>query len=200
MTTTIFLHDAATLRVSFPYSAAAVEAVKGVGGATWDAASKTWRVPLTKLDALLRVFGDDCAVAPEVFLAASSKLPAENFAETCAAAGVSLRIEGGRVVGSGGCWTPLLQAEIDRRAVPLLRLLEGGWKPPVSAPLPVAPEPVTLDRITRMDHVVAGGERNAQAQAQRQEGYRAAALRKRMQGASHAATTQAGLFEEEVRG
>ena len=27
-----------------------------------------------------------------------------------------------------------------------------------------------------------------------------AALRKRMQGASHAATTQAGLFEEEVRG
>ena len=40
----------------------------------------------------------------------------------------------------------------------------------------------------------------APAQAQRQEGYRAAALRKRMQGASHAATTQAGLFEEEVRG
>lgn len=47
-----------------------------------------------------------------------------------------------------------------------------------------------------MDHIMAAGERNAQAQAQRQEGYRAAALRKRMQGASHGATEQAGLFEE----
>ena len=94
----------------------------------------------------------------------------------------------------------LLQAEIDRRAAQLRRLLGAGWKPPVSAPLPVAPEPPALDRITRMDHIMAAGERNAQAQAQRQEGYRAAALRNRIQGASHAATEQAGLFEEEVRG
>ena len=193
MTTTIFLHDAATLRVSFPYSAAAVEAVKGVGGATWAAASKTWRVPLAKLDALLRVFGDDCAVAPEVFMAASPKLPAENFAETCAAAGVSLRIEGPRIVGSGGCWTPLLQAEIDKRADPLRRLLTGGWMPPVSAPLPAAAaEPVSLDRITRMDHVMAAGERNARAKAEREEGYRAEALRRRFGGKA----ASADLFTE----
>ena len=192
MTTTIFLHDAGTLRISFPWSQSAVDAIKGVGGATWDAASKTWRVPLAKLDALLRVFGDDCAVAPEVFMAASPKLPAENFAETCAAAGVSLRIEGPRIVGSGGCWTPLLQAEIDKRADSLRRLLAGGWTPPVSAPLPAAVEPAALDRITRMDHVMAAGERNAQAAAARQEGYRAEALRRRLQ----AKPAQAELFAE----
>ena len=124
MTTTIFLHDAATLRVSFPYSAERVAAIKSVGGAHFDASSKTWRVPLAKLDALLAALGDDCAVAPEVFLAASPKLPVENFAETCVAAGVTLRVEGERVLGSGGCWTPLLQAEIDKRADPLRRLLE----------------------------------------------------------------------------
>ena len=169
MTTTIFLHDPATLRVSFPYSVAAVDAVKGVGGATWDTASKTWRVPLAKLDALLRVFGDDCAVAPEVFMAASPKLPAQNFAETCAAGGVSLRVEGERVLGSGGCWTPLLQTEIDRRAVQLRRLIESGWQAPQSAPAPAAPQPATLDKITHMDYVLAAGERNAAANEARKE-------------------------------
>ena len=174
MTTTIFLHDAHTLRVSFPWSQAAVDAIKSIGGATFDKDSKTWRAPVAKLDAILRIFGDDAAVAPEVAMSAAPKLPVEHFAETCAAAGVSLRIEGARVVGSGGCWTPVLQAEIDKRAPQLRRLIESGWQPPQSAPAPVAPQPATLDKITHLDYVLAEGERNAianearkQAQAER---------------------------------
>lgn len=161
MSTTIFLHDAHTLRINFPYDPAAVDAIKQVGGATWDRAAKVWLAPVAKLDALLRIFGDDCAVAPEVYMAASPKLPVEHFAETCAQAGVSLRVEGKRVIGSGGCWTPILQAEIDKRAPAIRRLLESGWQAPMSVPPPVAPVPASLDRITRMDHVLAAGERNA---------------------------------------
>jgi len=37
-------------------------------------------------------------------------------------------LEEARVVGSGGCWTPLLQAEIDRRAAQLRRLIEQKGK------------------------------------------------------------------------
>ena len=162
MTTTIFLHDAHTLRVSFPWSQAAVDAIKSIGGATFDKHSRTWRAPVAKLDAILRIFGDDAAVAPEVAMSAAPKLPVQNFAETCAAAGVTLRIEGERVTGSGGCWTPVLQAEIDKRAVQLRRLIESGWQPPQPAAAPApAPQPATLDRITHMDRVLAEGERNA---------------------------------------
>lgn len=114
--TTIFLYDARTLRVSFPYSVEAVAAIKQVSGARWNAAAKVWLVPLARLDVLLAVLGDDDAAAPEVFMAASPRLPIENFADTLAQGGVALRIEGERVQGSGGCWTPLLQAEIDKRA------------------------------------------------------------------------------------
>ncbi len=161
MSTTIFLHDAHTLRINFPYDPAAVDAIKTVAGATWDKVAKVWYVPVSKLDGVLRIFGDDAAVAPEVFMAAAPKLLVEHFAETCAAAGVALRVEGERVIGSGGCWTLVLQAEIDKRAAPLRRLLESGWQAPMSVPPPVAPVPASLDRITRMDHVLAKGETNA---------------------------------------
>jgi hypothetical protein len=191
MTTTIFLADAATLRISTPYSAESVAAIKTVGGATWDKAARVWLVPAAALDKVLRIFGDDCAVAPEVFMAASPTLPIEHFAETCAQAGVSLHIDGARVVGSGGCWTPILQAEINARAVQLRRLLQSGWQPKCPAPAPLAPEPASYDRITHMDRVLAAGERNARANVQRAEGYRADALRRRYQGKAE----QARLFE-----
>ena len=126
MTTTIFLHDEGTLRISFPYSQTAVDAMKTVEGATFGKASRTWRTPLAKLDAVLRVF-PDAAMAPEVALAGPAKLPIEHFAETCAAAGVTLTVNGALVQGSGGAWTQILQAEIDKRAVALIRLIRSGW-------------------------------------------------------------------------
>ena len=188
MTTTIFLHDPATLRVSSPYSPASVDAIKQVGGARWNPESKTWRVPLDRLDALLAAFGDDAAVAPEVFMAADATLqevieprkPATEeqrlrwFLDTLVWAGVSLRIEGARVVGSGGCWTPVLQAEIDKRAVQLRRLIESGWQPPATISPPPPPAVTDYSLITHLDYVLAAGERNAianearkQAQAER---------------------------------
>ncbi len=179
--TTIFLLDPTTLRVSFAYSPAAVAAIKEIGGARWDPASRTWRVPLERLDALLSVFGDSAALAPEVVLAAGAErqealeprrpATAEQrivfFAETCAWAGVALRIQGSRVQGSGGCWTPVLQAAIDARAAGLARLLQSGWQAPQVAAPPPAPVPASMDRITHMDHVMAKGEANALANEER---------------------------------
>lgn len=209
MTTTIFLADAHTLRVSMPYAPQSVAAIKAIGGARWDPDSRTWRVPLDRLDALLAVFGEDAAVAPEVFMAADATLqevaaprtpatPEQRlgwFLDTLVWAGVTLRIEGERVVGSGGCWTPVLQAEIDKRADQLRRLIDSGWQAPASAAAPVAPQPASLDRITHMDRVLAKGEQNARKNAEREEGYKAAAQARRYAGKAGKAE-QAGLFEE----
>lgn len=194
MTTTIFLHDPATLRVSFPYAKASVDAIKAIGGARWDPTSKTWRVPLDRLDALLSIFGDTAAVAPEVFMAADAtqqevaapRKPAtpeqrlQWFMDTLVWAGVSLRVEGPRVIGSGGCWTPVLQSEIDKRAAAIRRLLEGGWQPPVAAAPAPAPVPQTMDLITEFDRHAAVWEGNWLAnEARRQDMIEGAKRRKR---------------------
>ena len=192
--TTIFLHDAATLRVSFPYSQTAVDAIKTVDGATWDKASKTWRAPLAKLDAVLRVFPDS-ALAPEVALAGPTKLPIQHFAETCAAAGVTLTVNGAQVRGSGGAWTQILQAEIDKRAVALIRLIRSGWQPPVAMEVRPAPVPETFEHITELDRVMARGEHRWREAAEREEGYKQAAKRARFERAARAA--QASFFEQE---
>ena len=193
-TTTIFLHDAATLRISFPYSQTAVDAMNTVDGATWDKASKTWRAPLGALDKVLRVF-PDAALAPEVALAGPAKLPIEHFAETCAAAGVTLTVNGAQVRGSGGAWTQILQAEIDKRATQLIRLIASGWQPPVPMEVRPAPVPENYDHITELDRVMARGEHRWQEAAEREEGYKQAAKRARFERAARAA--QASFFEQE---
>ena len=192
--TTIFLHDEGTLRVSFPYSQTAVDAMKTVDGATFDKASKTWRAPLAKLDAVLRVFPDS-ALAPEVALAGPTKLPIQHFAETCAAAGVTLTVNGAQVRGSGGAWTQILQAEIDKRAVALIRLIRSGWQPPVAMEVRPAPVPETFEHISELDRVMARGEHRWQEAAEREEGYKQAAKRARFERAARA--VQASMFEQE---
>ena len=192
--TTIFLHDEGTLRISFHYSQANVDAMKTVDGATWDKASKTWRAPLVKLDAVLRVFPDS-ALAPEVALAGPAKLPIEHFAETCAAAGVTLTVNGARVQGSGGAWTQILQAEIDKRATQLVRLIASGWQPPVAMEVRPAPVPETFEHITELDRVMARGEHRWREKAEREEGYKQATKRARFERAARAA--QASFFEQE---
>ena len=192
--TTIFLQDSATLRISFPYSQTAVDAMKTVEGATWDKASKTWRAPIAMLDKVLRVF-PDAALAPEVALAGPAKLPIEHFAETCAAAGVTLTVNGAQVRGSGGAWTQILQAEIDKRATALIRLLRSGWQPPVAMEVRPAPVPETFDHITELDRVMARGEHRWREAAEREEGYKDAAKRARFERAARA--VQASMFEQE---
>ena len=189
----IFLADAATLRISFPYSQTAVDAMKTVDGATLDKASKTWKAPLAKLDAVLRVF-PDAAMAPEVALAGPAKLPIEHFADTCAAAGVTLTVNGNQVDGSGGAWTSILQAEIDKRATQLIRLLRSGWQPPVAMEVRPAPVPETFDRITDFDRGAAQWEKNWQAKQDKVEGYKAAAQRRRWHSDK---AEQIGMFEQE---
>ena len=192
--TTIFLHDEGTLRISFPYSQTAVDAMKSIDGATWDKASKTWRAPIAKLDAVLRVF-PDAALAHEVALAGPAKLPIEHFADTCAAAGVTLTVHGTHVQGSGGAWTQMLQAEIDKRATQLIRLIASGWQPPVPREVRPAPVPDNYDHITELDRVMARGEHRWREAAEREEGYKQAAKRARFERAARAA--QASFFEQE---
>ena len=193
MSTTIFLHDEGTLRISFPYSQAAVDAMKTVDGATWDKASKTWRAPVAKLDAVLRAF-PDAAMAPEVVLAGPVKLPIEHFAETCAAAGVTLSINGAQVLGSGGAWTPILQVEIDKRATQLIRLIVSGWQPPVAMEVRPAPVPETFDLLTDFDRGAAKWEKNWLDKQAKVEGYKAAAQRRRWHSDKG---EQMGMFEQE---
>ena len=191
--TTIFLHDEGTLRISFPYSQANVDAMKTVDGATWDKASKTWKAPIAKLDAVLRVF-PDAAMAPEVALAGPAKLPIEHFAETCAAAGVTLTVNGAQVQGSGGAWTQILQAEIDKRATQLIRLITSGWKPPVAREVRPAPVPENYDLITDFDRGAAKWEKGWLDKQAKVEGYKAAAQRRRWHSDKG---EQMGMFEQE---
>jgi hypothetical protein len=190
---TIFLQDAATLRISFPYSQTAVDAMKTVDGATWDKASKTWRAPVAKLDAVLRVF-PDAALAPEVALAGPAKLPIEHFADTCAVAGVAITVNGAQVRGSGGAWTQILQAEIDKRATQLIRLIASGWQPPVPMEVRPAPVPENYDLITDFDRGAAVWGKNWQAKQDKVEGYKAAAQRRRWHSDKG---DQLGMFEQE---
>lgn len=209
MTTTIFLHDAATLRVSFPYSPANVAAIKQIDGARWNPESRTWRVPLDRLDAVLAIFSDSAAVAPEVFMAADAtpreviapKTPLtpeqrlENFMLTLVWAGVTLTVTGNRVQGSGGAWTQMLQAEIDKRATQLIRLITSGWQPPVPMEVRPAPVPATFEHISELDRVMARGEHRWREAAEKEEGYKEAAKRARFERAARA--VQASMFEQE---
>ena len=189
---TIFLNDDQSLRISFAYSLEAVERMKTVDGATWDKGSKTWRAPLGALDKVLRVF-PDAAMAPEVALAGPAKLPIEHFAETCAAAGVTLTVNGAQVRGSGGAWTQILQAGIDKRAVALIRLLRSGWQPPVAMEVRPAPAPENLDLITDFDrHAAVWGE-NWRKHEQEKQDYITAAKRRRHERMLR----QASMFEQE---
>ena len=207
--TTIFLHDEGTLRISFPYSAASVEAIKKIDGARWDAASRTWRTPLERLDAVLSIFGDSAALAPEVVFAASADLPqiaaqpvkpvdplakAKNFVMTCCEAGVTLTVQGNRVIGSGGCWTPILQKEIDKRADLLRHLFASGWQQPVPMGIRPAQVPDNYDLITDFDRSAAKWEKNWRAKEAQKEGYKAAAQRRRWHSDKG---EQMGMFEQE---
>ena len=189
---TIFLQDAATLRISFPYSQASVDAMKTVDGATFDKVSRTWRAPLGALDKVLRVF-PDAALAPEVALAGPAKLPIEHFAETCAAAGVTLTVNGAQVRGSGGAWTQILQAEIDKRATQLIRLIASGWQPPVPREVRPAPVPENYDLITDFDRSAAKFESNWRKSAERKAELTEAARRRRYRGTLKAIDKQLGL-------
>ena len=192
MTTTIFLHDEGTLRISFPHSETAVAAIKTVDGAIFDKLSRTWRAPLAKLDAILRVF-PDAAMAPEVALAGPAKLPIEHFAETCAAASVTLTVDGAQVRGSGGAWTQILQAEIDKRATQLIRLIRSGWQPPVPLEVDPAPVPDNYDLIADFDRSAATFEGNWRRSAERKEEIAEAGRRRRYRKTLHKIDQQLGL-------
>jgi hypothetical protein len=157
---------------------------------------------------VLSIFGDSAAVAPEVFMAADAtpqeilapsapltpEQRLENFMLTLVWAGVTLTVNGARVQGSGGAWTQILQAEIDKRATQLIRLIRSGWQPPVVIDVRPAPVPETFDQITDFDRGAAKWEKNWLAKEAKVDGYKAAAQRRRWHSDKG---EQMGMFEQE---
>ena len=121
-------------------------------------------------------------------------LPIQHFAETCAAAGVALTVLGNRVQGSGGAWTQILQAEIDKRATQLIRLIASGWQPPVALAVRPAPVPENYDLINDFDRSAAKWEKGWLDKQAKVEGYKAAAQRRRWHSDKG---EQMGMFEQE---
>lgn len=160
---TVLLQKDGNLRVSLPYSKENTTAIHWVAGVDqksvkWQEASKTWRVSIDRLDALLSIFGDIAEVAPNVFMAARPSLPVERFADMCAAGFVTLVVVGDHVHGFGGCWDTVLQDAIDAREVQLVRLLASGWQPPVVVAHVTPPAPANYDLLGELDYVMARGE------------------------------------------
>jgi hypothetical protein len=106
----------------------------------------------------------------------------------------TLSINGAQVLGSGGAWTQILQAEIDKRATQLIRLLRSGWQPPVPMAVRPAPVPENYDLITDFDRGAAKWEKGWLDKQAKVEGYKAAAQRRRWHSDKG---EQMGMFEQE---
>lgn len=155
-TITVFLTtDESALRVSFAYDAALVERIKTIPSATWVKAGRYWALPVTALDKLIREFGDNLAIHPDVYMAASDTTPVMCFAETLRQAGITLTDVDGRLVGSGGCYcADPWQRLIDERADALRQLVPVTV---VTKPIALPKVEVDLSKLTEIDRTLARG-------------------------------------------
>ena len=122
---TAFLIPPATIRVAFPYDAATVATVKALPGSAFVKDGKYWTLPVSGLDALIAACGEGLAVHPDVLAAkqADEERRVRVFVDNLHAAGISLRLENGRVIGYGGayCADPW-QIAIDARAETIIAM------------------------------------------------------------------------------
>ena len=176
---TVTLSTPSTLRLSFDYDPAVNERLKFIGGA-W--VSRTWILPVVKLDALIREFDVDLAIHPDVFMVALESTPAMHFADLLHQAGISLSEVDGRLIGHGGAycespWQQLIDARADAlRAIMLTKPISPTYAEGkthtvdyfTQAHVPT----VTLDdeRLTDFDRTAAQFEPAWIAAAQRKQG------------------------------
>lgn len=148
-----FLIPPATIRVNFPFNKTVNEKLKTIDGYAFVKDGKYWTVPIAQLDALIAKFGDSLAIHPDVLEAkqADEERRVRVFVANCLAAGISLDVVGGRVVGSGGayCVDPW-QREIDARSEAIIALGLGNSPAPASVRVSVR-EVVEVDESLLTD-------------------------------------------------
>ncbi|MBK8772784.1 MAG: hypothetical protein IPM06_20470 [Rhizobiales bacterium] len=164
---TVTLSTPSTLRLSFDYDATVNERLKFIGGA-W--VSRTWILPVVKLDALIREFDVDLAIHPDVFMVAPESTPAMHFADLLHQAGIELSDVDGRLIGHGGayCESPWQQL-IDARADALRAIMFTKSVSPTSVPVHVPTVTLDDERLTDFDRTAAQFEPAWIAAAQRKQ-------------------------------
>lgn len=105
-----------SLRLSFPYDPKLTERIHLFGESIkWDKAGRVWLLEAGKFDKLLRHFGAECMVHPDVWATVSLPALGYNFAEALEGLGVTLVAEGSRIVAHGRGVSPVLQEAVDAR-------------------------------------------------------------------------------------
>ena len=122
---TATLHNASTIRLDFDFDKDVNAKIKAIPGYAFVAVGAFWTVPVRRLDELVKTFGNDLDIHPDVLDAKmdSDMARVRIFVDNLLAAGISLDVVDGRVTGSGGayCADPW-QREIDARAEKIVTL------------------------------------------------------------------------------
>jgi hypothetical protein len=114
----------AAIRLDFAFDKTVNEKLKTIPGWNFDGKAKIWTVPVCRLDALIASLGAALSLSYDVLQAKSDdeERRVRTFVANALAAGISLDVQHGRVIGSGGAYTALWQAAIDERAAIILSL------------------------------------------------------------------------------
>ena len=122
---TATLHNPSAIRLDFAFDKDVNAKIKTIDGYQFVAAGAFWTVPVKRLDALCAAFGAALAIDDAVIDAKiqSDLARVRVFVANLLAAGISLDVVDGRVMGSGGayCADPW-QREIDARAEKIVTL------------------------------------------------------------------------------
>lgn len=161
----ITMADAATMALRFPYSANAVQRIKGaLPRRTWDKPLGAWLVPVTDFEMVMAAY-PEMQAAPEVWEAAypcTAKVDAETakWCQSLANSGVRFAISSRNRVRVEHDFAPAadlarLQDHVDERAASICRLLAAGrhftqqqqqQQQPPAASAVTQPESIDLSR------------------------------------------------------
>ncbi len=181
---TATLHNASTIRLDFAFDKDVNAKIKTIDGYQFVAAGAFWTVPVKRLDALCAAFGAALAIDDAVIDAKiqSDLARVRVFVANLLAAGISLDVVDGRVMGSGGayCADPW-QREIDARATQIVMLGLQHSHAPVKVATVAAPqrEIDASSETLRQASIFIAGMQNATRNQAKEEQVRKQAKRRR---------------------
>ncbi len=198
MEITVTMAGPSKMRLAFAYNPIVVAFVKALPGASFDGKpANTWTVPLARWEALEAKFGAYLWPAYEVHEALDDR--PRVFAQNLIDLGITLYLDGDRVIAGGDGVSPLLQAEVNARAEAIAWLIRSGKlvERTFGAPLKPWPAPAhEVDEYTRrMDAILVKGIRNAVKAEEKKEAREAKAREARQQKKGTFQWNQASLIE-----
>lgn len=126
----VTLRDSKTMACAFPYALGTVARIKTLPDRRFDKDTKAWLVPVRDFERVLTLFPDasiDVPVWAAVYPSNEMLMgKALTFCRNLTAMGVSLVHAGANIVAVGEIATPVLQAEVDKRAEWIGRLMARG--------------------------------------------------------------------------